>query len=150
MRRQEEGEDGGDGRGWCYSQTFQGPLRASVRETPDTEFPKAGAIAEAMGVGCPSCLQTLPSFYSTQSGQEGLTVGLMQTEYCLHPAKAALDPLTHTHQQGSRHKLLAVPTPSPQSTHGPPRLLIISLANASHSTVYCLHCFGLCIIYTVN
>lgn len=140
--------------GWRggYSQTFRGPLCASVGETPDTEFPNVGALAVAMGVGCPSCLQTLPSCYSTQSVQEGLTVGLMQTEHCLHPAGALLDPLclTHTYKQRSRHKLLAVPTPSPQSTHGPPRLLIISLAKASLSTVYCLHCFGLCIIYTVN
>lgn len=43
-----------------YSQTFCGPLRASVGETPDTEFPNAGALAGAMGVGCPSCLQNPP------------------------------------------------------------------------------------------
>ena len=57
--------------GGC-SQTFGGPLRASVGGgTPATEVPKAGALAGAMGAGCPSCLLTLPSFCSTQSGQEG-------------------------------------------------------------------------------
>lgn len=40
------------------------------------------------------------------------------------------------------------PCPPPHLRELPP--LIISLASASHSTVYGSHCFGLCIIYTVN
>lgn len=69
-----ETRDGGVGglveMGVC-SQTFGGPLRASVGGTPATEVPKPGALAGAMGAGCPSCLLTLPSPCSTQSGQEG-------------------------------------------------------------------------------
>lgn len=82
-------------------------------------------------------------------------MGLVQTGQCLLPCQSSSRPShthmnTHTNTHRSRHKLPAVPTPSPRPAPSPPRLLIISLANASHSTVYCLHCFGLCIIYTVN
>lgn len=60
--------------GGC-SQTFGGPLCASVGGTPATEVPKAGALARAMGAGCPSCLLTPPPSAALSLGRRGADDG---------------------------------------------------------------------------
>lgn len=66
-----ETEGGGEGgNGGFAARLLGGPYVPVSRGTPATEVPKTGALARAMGAGCPSCLLTLPSLHSTQSGQE--------------------------------------------------------------------------------
>lgn len=149
--------------GGC-SQTFGGPLRASVGGDPCHRGSQGWCSRQSNGGRVPQLPANPPLLLQHSVWAGGvLTVGFAQTGQCLLPCQSSSRPShTHTHTRTkthththtrihrSRHKLPAVPTPSPRLAPSPPRLLIISLANASHSTVYCLHCFGLCIIYTVN
>lgn len=67
-----DGGVGGDWWRWGFAARLLGaPYVPVLGGTPATEVPKPGALAGAMGAGCPSCLLTLPSPCSTQSGQEG-------------------------------------------------------------------------------
>lgn len=88
--------------GGC-SQTFGGPLRANDGGTPATEVPKAGALAGAMGAGCPSCLLTLPSLSALSPGRGVLTMGFVQTGQCLLSCQSSFRP-SHTLTQRHTHK----------------------------------------------
>lgn len=77
-----------------------GPYVPVLGGTPATEVPKAGALARAMGAGCPSCLLTLPSLCSTPVWAGGvLMMGFVQTRQCLLPCQSSSRLLTHTHMK---------------------------------------------------
>lgn len=128
-------------RGMVCSQTFGGPQHASVEGTPAIEVPKNGAPALSMGAGCPSCLLTPPHSHSLQNSVWTggvLVMGHVQTGWCLHPCQNPFRP-SHTDPDTS-----CWPCPPPPASHH-----LISQCQPLY-TVYCLHCFGFCIIYTVN
>lgn len=155
MGRQEGGGDGGNGG---LQPDFWGAPTCQCWGDPCHRGSQGWCSCWSNGGRVPQLPANppLPLQHSVWAGGV-LTMGFVQTGQCLLPCQSSSRPShtltrrhTHTRTDRSRHKLPAVPTPSPRLAPSPPRLLIISLANASHSTVYCLHCFGLCIIYTVN
>lgn len=139
--------------GGCRQTFFVGGGEAYVpalRGLLTWSFPTPELLLEQWGQGAPAACTPSPPSAALSLGRRGTDGGVCADRTVSAPLPKLPQAHTHTHILTSRHKLLAVPSPSPQSARSPPRLLIISLANASHSTVYCLHCFELCIIYTVN
>lgn len=67
--------------------------------TPATEVPKPGALAGAMGAGCPSCLLTLPSPppVALSLGRRGADGGVCAGGTVSAPLPKLLQTLTHTH-----------------------------------------------------